>query len=125
MCSVFTWRDPDRNDYVPAETFDTEPVAISAATFAFDKGDFVRTTTGTVDFQNPFSDVAYRVILERRSTEKHPLQDTGGDVCWALSARGCCSWNGHAASAHQEPAVSTNTNRCVHGSCGASPRGVE
>ena len=64
-----TWRDPDRNDYVPAETFDTEPVTISAATFAFDKGDFVRTTTGTVDFQNPMSDVAYKVVLERRSHE--------------------------------------------------------
>ena len=64
-----TWRDPDRNDFVPAETFDTEPVAISAATFAFDKGDFVRTTTGTVDFQNPMSDVAYKVVLERRSHE--------------------------------------------------------
>ena len=64
-----TWRDPDRNDYVPAETFDTVPVEISAATFAFDKSDFVRTSTGTVDFQNPMSDVAYKVVLERRSHE--------------------------------------------------------
>ena len=63
------WRDPDRNDYVPAETFDTEPISISAATFAFDKSDFVRTSTGTVDFQNPMSDVAYKVVLERRSHE--------------------------------------------------------
>jgi ABC-type phosphate/phosphonate transport system substrate-binding protein len=64
-----TWRDPDRNDYVPAEAFDTVPVAISAATFAFDKSDFVRTSTGTVDFQNPMSDVAYKVVLERRPHE--------------------------------------------------------
>ena len=64
-----TWRDPDRNDFVPVETFDTEPVAISAATFAFNKSDFVRTSTGTVDFQNPMSDVAYKVVLERRSSE--------------------------------------------------------
>lgn len=64
-----TWRDPDRNDFVPAEAFDTVPVEISAATFAFDKSDFVRTTTGTVDFQNPMSDVAYKVVLERRPHE--------------------------------------------------------
>lgn len=64
-----TWRDPDRNDFVPAGSFDTVPVEISHATFAFDKRDFVRTDTGTLDFQNPLSDVAYRVVLERRSHE--------------------------------------------------------
>ena len=64
-----TWRDPDRNDFVAAGSFDTVPAEISAATFAFDRRDFVRTDTGTLDFQNPLSDVAYRVILERRSHE--------------------------------------------------------
>jgi ABC-type phosphate/phosphonate transport system substrate-binding protein len=64
-----TWRDPDKNDFVPAETFDTRPAEIRPATFVFDKRDFIRTDTGTVDFQNPLSDVAYKVILERRSNE--------------------------------------------------------
>ena len=64
-----TWRDPDRNDFVAAGPFETVPAHISAATFAFDRRDFVRTDTGTLDFQNPLSDVAYRVILERQSHE--------------------------------------------------------
>jgi hypothetical protein len=64
-----TWRDPDRNDFVPAGAFDVLPLEVGQATFAFDKRDFIRTDTGTVDYQNPLSDVAYKIILERPSNE--------------------------------------------------------
>jgi hypothetical protein len=64
-----TWRDPDRNDFVTTGAFDTLPVEVTPSTFAFDRRDFVRTDTGTPDFQNPLSDVAYRVVLERRTHE--------------------------------------------------------
>jgi ABC-type phosphate/phosphonate transport system substrate-binding protein len=62
-----TWRDPDRNAFAVVEGFEAAPAEIRPSTFVFEKRDFIR--TNTLDYQNPLSDVAYKVVLERRANE--------------------------------------------------------
>lgn len=64
-----TWRDPDRNAFVPSEWVDTRVTSVDPAKFVLDRRDFIRTDADAIDYQNPLSDVAYRVILERPSNE--------------------------------------------------------
>jgi ABC-type phosphate/phosphonate transport system substrate-binding protein len=64
-----TWRDPDRNAFVPSEWVDTRVMSADPAKFVLDRRDFIRTDAEAIDYQNPLSDVAYRVILERPSNE--------------------------------------------------------
>jgi ABC-type phosphate/phosphonate transport system substrate-binding protein len=63
-----TWRDPDRNDFLPGRVLQARVVAPDAYKFTFDVDAF-RTETGGTDFQNPLSNVAYRVVLRRDSVE--------------------------------------------------------
>ena len=64
-----TWVDPDRNAFVPSEWRDTKVVSVDQAKFVFDRKDFIRPDASALDYQDPLSDVAYRVILERPSNE--------------------------------------------------------
>jgi hypothetical protein len=64
-----TWRDPDRNDFVPGEPFWTTVTAADAFKFIFNLQDFRTAETGATDFQNPLSNVGYRVLLARQSPE--------------------------------------------------------
>jgi ABC-type phosphate/phosphonate transport system substrate-binding protein len=63
-----TWRDPDRNDFVPGRAFDAKVVSGDDYKFTFGIDAF-RADTGATDFQNPLSNVAYRVILRRDPIE--------------------------------------------------------
>jgi hypothetical protein len=63
-----TWRDPDRNLFFTKDPFVTTVTAADAFKFIFKLEDF-RTAEGAIDFQNPLSNVGYRVLLPRESRE--------------------------------------------------------
>jgi ABC-type phosphate/phosphonate transport system substrate-binding protein len=62
-----TWRDPDRNDFVPDKAFDVRVGTADDYKFGLDKESFA--AGGAMDFQDPLSNVAYRVVLRRDPIE--------------------------------------------------------